>query len=148
MTPDDLATLLCESFHHWTGRHLVPGGEFRGMELANALYELDRVVVAHDTQEDPVFMYANRVALELFEMTLEAFTRLPSRYSAEPVARAEREILLREVREKGFTDAYSGVRVSGSGKRFFIERATVWNLVDAAGVKHGQAATFPVPLRG
>ncbi|MCC5847824.1 MAG: MEKHLA domain-containing protein [Verrucomicrobia bacterium] len=143
----DLPAIICQSYHHWTGRHLVASPELTGRDLERALYALDQVVVAHDTRDDPVFMYANRAALDLFEMTLEDFTRLPSRFSAEPMARAEREALLREVRENGFTDAYSGVRVSSTGKRFFIEKATVWNLLDAGGAPCGQAATFPVPQR-
>jgi hypothetical protein len=39
-------------------------------------------------------------------------------------------------------DNYSGIRISASGRRFRIENATVWNLADAGGRIHGQAATF------
>jgi hypothetical protein len=42
----------------------------------------------------------------------------------------------------GYVDDYRGVRISSSGKRFLIEEAIVWNLVDAAGNRVGQAATF------
>jgi hypothetical protein len=34
------------------------------------------------------------------------------------------------------------VRVSKSGRRFIIEKATVWNLLDEVGAPCGQAATF------
>jgi hypothetical protein len=34
------------------------------------------------------------------------------------------------------------VRVSKSGRRFLIDRATVWNLLDDSGAHYGQAATF------
>jgi hypothetical protein len=34
------------------------------------------------------------------------------------------------------------VRVSATGRRFRIAGAIVWNLVDAAGLRHGQAASF------
>jgi hypothetical protein len=34
------------------------------------------------------------------------------------------------------------VRITRTGRRFKIERAIVWNLIDAAGTIHGQAATF------
>ena len=47
----------------------------------------------------------------------------------------------------GYIDDYAGVRVSSRGRRFRITQATVWNLVDAAGVLHGQAATFDRWLR-
>lgn len=46
------------------------------------------------------------------------------------------------VQAHGFIDDYSGIRISASGKRFMIERATVWNVFDADGILHGQAATF------
>lgn len=57
--------------------------------------------------------------------------------------RDAREQLLAEVAGKGYARSYSGVRISARGRRFRIENATVWNLVDAGGRRHGQAATFP-----
>ncbi len=75
-------------------------------------------------------------------MTWEAFTALPSPLSAEPVAREERARLLARVTRDGYIDDYSGVRIAHSGKRFLIEGATVWNLMDEAGNYCGQAAMF------
>ncbi len=66
-------------------------------------------------------------------MTWEKFTSLPSRKSAELPNREERAQILAEVSSKGFIDNYSGVRISHTGKRFRIERATVWNLRDRGG---------------
>ena len=130
--------LVVDSYRRLTGRPLVaPGGE-----LVEALWRAPRVVVAHGTEADPLFFYGNRLALELFEMDAATFARLPSRCSAEPLARDERARLLARVSRDGFIDDYAGVRISASGKRFRIEQATVWNLVDAAGICHGQAATF------
>jgi hypothetical protein len=71
-----------------------------------------------------------------------AFTRLPSRFSAEAPVREERARLLARVSRDGYIDDYSGVRIASSGRRFRIEQATVWNLVDADRSIHGQAATF------
>lgn len=110
--------------------------------MAEALWQAPRVIVAHGTEADPVFFYGNRLALHTFDMDFASFTRLPSRYSAEPLAREERARLLERVSRDGFIDDYAGVRISASGKRFRIERAVVWNLVDPAGGHHGQAATF------
>jgi hypothetical protein len=70
---------------------------------------------------------------------------LPSRLSAEPLARDERARLLARVTEFGFVDDYSGMRISGRNKRFMITNATVWNLLDADGVYRGQAAAFTLP---
>jgi hypothetical protein len=100
------------------------------------------VIVAHGTETDPIFFYGNQLALSCFEMDFASFTRLPSRFSAEPLLREERDALLARVRDHGFIDDYAGVRVSATGKRFRIEQATVWNLLDESGQRHGQAATF------
>ena len=37
-----------------------------------------------------------------------------------------------------------GVRISAGGRRFRIDRAVVWNLVDDEGAYRGQAASFAV----
>jgi hypothetical protein len=34
------------------------------------------------------------------------------------------------------------MRIAKSGRRFWIENATVWELIDEAGRRHGQAAAF------
>ena len=86
--------------------------------------------------------YGNAAALALWEMDWDTFTRTPSRLTAEPMHRDERARLLARTRDQGFVDDYSGIRISRSGRRFRIERAIVWNLVDAAGAPCGQAATF------
>ena len=136
--------LIAASFERLLGRPLVsavasvqtPDG------LEAALWNAPAVIVAHGTEPDPVFFYGNRRALELFEMDAEAFTRLPSRHSAEAPLREERARLLERVQRDGFIADYAGIRVSATGRRFRIEQAVVWNLIDAQGVCHGQAATF------
>jgi hypothetical protein len=50
--------------------------------------------------------------------------------------------LLSEVSSRGYINDYRGVRVAKNGRRFLIERATVWNLLDESGAPYGQAATF------
>ncbi len=111
-------------------------------QIARELYEAPFVVLAHDTASDPLFFYANRQAQQLFEMSWEQMVALPSRHSAEPMAQSERQRLLDRVARQGFIEDYAGVRVSRSGKRFLIERATVWNLIDQTSTVVGQAAAF------
>ena len=134
----DHAALLLASYRHWTGRSLLPDQP----DVAFHLYHAPFVVLSHDTCPDPCFTYANLTAQKLFEMTWEGMVGLPSRYSAEPMQREERESLLMRVARDGYIDDYRGVRVSRSGRRFLIRQATVWNLVGPAGAKLGQAATF------
>ncbi len=130
--------LIAASHHRLTGRALVPDGA----DPALALWEARAAIVAHGTQADPVFFFGNRAALDRFDTTLERFTAMPSRLSAEPMLRDERQALLDRVARDGFIDDYSGIRISAAGQRFRIERATVWNLIDAGGAVHGQAAAF------
>lgn len=128
--------LVADSFLRLTGKPLVDDPSPEG------LWNAPRVIAAHGTEADPVFFYGNRTALEAFELDFTSFTRLPSRYSAEPVNREERARLLERVTRDGFIDDYSGVRISAKGKRFRIAQAVVWNLIDEEGKIHGQAATF------
>ena len=109
---------------------------------ARALFAAPFVLVSHGTEEDPVLNYGNRMALELWEMTWEQLTRTPSRVTAESVNQAERERMLARVAARGFIDDYRGVRISNTGRRFLVEDAIVWNVVDAKNKKRGQAATF------
>jgi hypothetical protein len=133
--------LLISSYHRFTGRYLLSPG-LNVNERVQALWDAPFVVASHDTQADPVFNYGNQAALTLFEMTREQFTSLPSRLSAEPMLREERQALLERVRRFGFIDDYCGVRISASGRRFRIERATVWSLIDENGADRGQAVMF------
>ena len=98
--------------------------------------------MAHGTESDPIFFYGNRLALQLFEMSFEEFTRLASRFSAEPLAQDARLKLLDKVSRQGYVDGYSGMRIAGSGRRFMITDATVWNLIDERRLPQGQAAVF------
>lgn len=133
--------MLIGSFRHWTGKELVQSNPVC-QDLYKALFEAPYAVVSHNTDPDPVFNYGNKTALELFEMDWPTFTSLPSRQSAEPVNRDERQKLLARVSQFGFIDDYRGVRISSSGKRFMIDDAVVWNIVDRSGTYLGQAAVL------
>jgi MEKHLA domain len=82
------------------------------------------------------------MACNLFEMSFDQLTRLPSRKSAEPMAREQRQKFLDAVKEKGYIDNYEGVRISSTGRRFLIQDVVVWEVFDDEGVRRGQAATF------
>ena len=111
-------------------------------QFARQLFYAPFALVSHDTASDPVFNYANLKALELFELSWEDFTHLPSRLSTEPVNQVERDRLLAEVSENGYINHYEGVRVSSTGKRFLIKNAVVWNLMNKNQSYKGQAAWF------
>jgi hypothetical protein len=132
---------LARSFQRWKGRGLLPGAA-PGRDLAEKLFRAPFVVVSHGTEADPVLNYGNQAALDLWEMTWEELTRTPSRLTAEAPNREERARLLAAVTSHGFIDNYSGIRISRSGRRFRIDQAIVWYLVNAEGQYCGQAATF------
>ncbi len=132
--------LVFQSFARLTGKPLLTSVPDK--EIISVIDQAPFALVSHGTGDDPIFNYGNQVALTLFEMEWEDFTALPSRKSAEPLHRDERERLLQEVATKGYIKNYSGVRISSSGKRFLIENAIVWNLIDLDGDIHGQAAMF------
>ncbi|GLX68792.1 MEKHLA domain-containing protein [Paenibacillus glycanilyticus] len=137
--------LLADSYRRWTGRDLVPGesnGCGGGMDLSEKLFNAPQVILSHGTETDPVLNYGNQTALDLWEMDWEQLTSTPSRLTAEPMERAERDRFFTQVTAHGYVDDYTGIRISSTGRRFYIMNATVWNLVDEQGIYRGQAATF------
>jgi hypothetical protein len=135
------AQIIARSLRHWTGRELPPGN-LPPPEFSEKLFHAPFVVVSHGTEADPVLNYGNAAALALWETSWEELTRTPSRLTAEAPNREERAKLLEIVTHHGFIDDYSGVRISKSGRRFRISRATVWNLLTTDGKPCGQAAMF------
>jgi MEKHLA domain-containing protein len=132
---------LLDSYRHWVGTDLI---ERQGEPQfqARALFESPLVVVSHGTEADPMLNYGNQTALHLWEMSWDRLINTPSRLTAEPVNRAERESMLEEARVRGFINTYRGVRISGTGRRFLVENALIWNVLDPAQQRIGQAATF------
>ncbi|MFD0986913.1 MEKHLA domain-containing protein [Methyloligella solikamskensis] len=130
--------LLTGSYRRLVGTDLVvPGRDARW------LYEdAPFAVLAHNTDDDPRFVYGNRTAQSCFEMGWDEIVGLPSRYSAEAPERGERQRLLEAVARDGFGRGYRGIRIAKSGRRFFIEDGVIWQLIDDAGTFCGQAATF------
>jgi hypothetical protein len=133
--------ILAHSLKRWTGRELLPGN-CPMAELAEKLFHAPFVLVSHGVEADPVLNYGNAAALALWEMSWAELTRTPSRLTAEAPNREERARLLATVTARGFIDDYSGVRISKTGRRFKISRATVWNLLTEDGRRSGQAAMF------
>jgi len=63
--------VLIESFQRLTGRALLDE------PIPEGLWRAPRAVVAHGTEDDPVFFYGNALALNAFAMDFYNFTRLP-----------------------------------------------------------------------
>jgi len=132
---------VAASYRQLTGKPLVAGTG----DIVEAMWHSPDVILAHGREADPQFFFANRAGLAAFEIAIAEMIGMPSRLSAEPALREERDRLLARVGAFGFIDDYAGVRISALGRRFAIARATVWNVSDAAGRPIGQAATFAAP---
>jgi hypothetical protein len=132
---------LLDSYRHWMGKELIERNGDTECQ-ARALFESPLVVVSHGMEPDPLLNYGNQTALALWEMTWDQLVATSSRLTAEPVNRAEREGMLEQARARGFIDTYRGVRISGTGRRFLVENALIWNVLGSDQRRIGQAATF------
>lgn len=137
----DHAQLLRNSHKMFTGCDMIDAN-LCDKAAAKEIFYSYAVILSHNTQADPVLNYINQAGLELFELDWETMLTLPSRLTAEPMEQEARKKLLDKVSTKGYIDDYSGIRISITGRRFKIERATVWNLIDITGEYQGQAAMF------
>lgn len=136
------AGLLTRTYRDCLGRDLVPAG-LDPIAAARRLYEeAPFCLLVHNTAADPRFVYANRTAQLCFEYEWDEVTPLPSRQSAEPPDRAERRRFIEAVARNGFATGYRGLRAAKSGRQFWIEDVTMWQLVDASGSLRGQAAAY------
>jgi hypothetical protein len=113
-----------------------------GQDAAWLYSDAPFAVLAHNTDADPAFTYANRTAQSCFEYKWDEFVTIPSRLSAEAPNRDERQRLLDAVARNGFIDNYRGLRIAKSGRRFWIEGGIVWELRSENGERRGQAALF------
>jgi PAS domain-containing protein len=130
--------LLTASHLRFVGRPLVPAQADARWLYEDAPFGL----LAHDTDADPRFVYANLTAQRAFEYGWDEFTSLRSRFSAEPQNQEDRDQLLAAVARDNFFSGYRGRRIAKSGRRFWIEDVTLWTLVHPDGRPAGQAATF------
>jgi hypothetical protein len=145
--PYDLAFVhdLLSSYAAALSEPLVPR-EVPAAQAAAWLYaEAELALVAHDTQADPCFVYANLAAQRCFERPWAELVGMPSRFSAEAPERAARAAMLERVQRDGYVRDYRGIRIAASGRRFWIEGGIIWNIRRADGALGGQAACFRPP---
>jgi PAS domain-containing protein len=133
--------LLLGSYQRAVREDMLPAGAAPEGDLTEWLYaQAGFGLLAHDASADPRFTYANRTAQRWFEYPVDQFVGMPSRLSAGVPDRDERQQLMDTVREHGYVGDYRGLRIARSGRQFWIEQTTIWNLVDGTGALRGQAA--------
>jgi hypothetical protein len=135
------AGLLADSYAAAVGEPLLPEG-VADSAAADWLYSAPFGLLAHEESADPLFVYANLTAQERFGYDWDEFVGLPSRLSAGDESREARRVFMDEVRRQGYADGYRGLRVAKSGRQFWIEDVTIWNIPDptSPGRLAGQAA--------
>ena len=134
-----LARLLMGSYATLTGTEIIPG-VVSPQTVAGLLYSAPFGLLAQDTSPDPLFVYANLTAQKLFGYSWDEFIGMPSRLSAGEQDRQARQDFMDSVRRRGYADGYRGLRVAKSGRPFWIEKTTVWNIVGPESEMVGQAA--------
>lgn len=136
----DHVRLLVDSYHNLLHRRLLESSAED--TLGRTVFNAEFALLSHNTDPDPLFNYANRKAMELFELSWDELIGMPSRLSVEPENQQARERLMARVTATGFVENYTGIRVSKTGRRFRIINAVIWNLYDRQGQYRGQAACF------
>ena len=139
-----LTSILLRSHQRAFGRPLLacdrPGTSRR---LTNQeLFSSTVAVLAHDNSNDPRLIYANAMALRLWQRSWPEMIGMPSRYTAEEGARRERASALQQAQRQDAFEGYRGIRISGNGRRFMINNARIWTLWDEENRGCGQAAAF------
>lgn len=135
------AKLIAFSYKYWTGKDLFPGKP-EDYRLSEALYLAPYIVVSHGIEKDPIFNYANLSAQKLWKIEWDAFTKMPSRLSAEPVEENKRNQLLEEGKKKGVTFLKQVIRIDNTGRKFYIEEVVLFNLIDKNKNYLGQGAVY------
>src|ERR1700753_2612256 len=108
------------AFAQATGRRLIEEAELDPHALSKSAWHGDFALLTHRGGEQAVLNYGNAFALALWECDWDDFTATPSAATAPNEASAARDHLMEQVAANHFVSAYSGERVSRSGKRFVI----------------------------
>ena len=139
LTEIEIAGYILDSHRQYVGNELI---ERSADPVVNArrLFELDAVVLSHDGGADPRFVYANLAAARLWRMDVDELVGMPSRLSAPPNHRDERQAMLQQAAQDGVLHGYAGTRVAKDGTLFVIEDATLWTVDYPHG--SGQAVVF------
>lgn len=137
-----ISAIVLESFTRVVGRPLVPPRLDDGQAVRWLYEEAPYCVLTHDTAAGPRFVHANKAAQHCFKYPWAEFARLPSRLSAEEPNRAERRVFLDQVTRDGLAEGYRGLRVSRSGRRFFIEDVPLWQMIDDGASCMGKGPCF------
>ena len=144
-------SILLGNLKKWTGFDLAEEFGISKDELGKGIFEAEFCLLSSDLSADPILNYGNQKAIDLWEMPWEELTSTRSRDTAKSDNQSDRDELMRRVNENNFVTGYSGMRVSKTGREFFIKDVTIWNLFADDGAPYGRAAWFkdvePLPTQ-
>jgi hypothetical protein len=142
---------------HPLGTRPVSLLEYTGATDVKQLHQHERyAVLSHGTQDDPIFCYANRAALQQFGYAETEFFRIPSRYSAPEQHRQQRQQVIEKTADQtknsssssGFTLTVipEAIRMNKSGEWFRIRNVLYFNVISETESQQrlilGQTAVF------
>lgn len=114
------------------------------LQLTKDLYEAPFALLFHNNfvVDEPVLMYANKAAQDLFQTAWESMIGTPSKNTASPEEQAQRQKLIDECAEKGFAEIRGAPRVGAKGRKLDLTEAVVFNIEGPDGNKVGQATVI------
>ncbi len=136
------AGLIAHTYLKLVGTSLLPEGLDPDAAARWMYQDAPFCLLVHNTAADPRFIYANRAAQACFGFTWAEMTQLASRQSAEAPDQADRDRLIEAVRRAGFATGYRGLRIAKSGRRFWIENVTMWQVAEPGGRVCAEAAVY------
>ena len=139
-----LATLLLSSHQRAFKRPLIAAarsGQWTRLSCQE-LFSSGFPVLAHGIGTDPLLVYANAAALQLWGRRWADMVGMPSRLTAPDDVRSERREALQKALSEAVTRNYGGMRIDRDGRRFMIRNARIWTLWDEEQRSCGQAACF------
>jgi hypothetical protein len=131
-----------ESFARVTGRDLVKEFGLNSGALGREVFFGNYALLCHQGDVQPMLVYGNAFALNLWEASWEELIKTPSSATAPEEDIGPRKALLEKVEQDNFVAGYSGRRISFKGRPFLIQDVTVWRLLDETGAAFGTAAFF------
>jgi MEKHLA domain len=133
--------LSSDSLKKFTGKSLFDYMD--GVTQPSQVHDNKRyAVLSHGTQEDPIYCYFNKAALEQFQWTEETIYSLPSRYSAPDGAhRSARQADIEQAIQQDVTELASVIRQTRHGELFEMIKVLLWNVYDGD-QRVGQTALY------
>jgi hypothetical protein len=132
-----------DSLKKVTGKSIFDYMEEDNVTTPHQIHDNERyAVLSHGTQDDPIYCYFNKAALQQFQWTEEEVYSLPSRYSAPDGAdRTRRQADVQQALQDDVKELTSIVRQTKQGDLFEMVNVVLWNVYNGT-QRVGQTAIY------